>query len=398
MNVQARISETWVHSAVVYEVNTRNFSAIGDFAGVTARLVDLAELGVTVIWLMPVHPIGLLNRKGTYGSPYSVRDFYAIDPDLGTAEDLKRLIAKAHSLGLKVIIDIVADHASWDSVMMAHPDFWTRNADGAVISPVPDWTDVAGLDYGNRALRDYMIAMLQYWIREFDLDGFRCDVAGMVPTDFWNEARVALERVKPSLFMLAEWHSADLLVQAFDAVYAWPFHKALHAVFMEGAPATLLSDTWRRDRAAMPEGALELRFSDNHDERRAIARFGQRGALAASMLMFMLDGIPLLYNGQEVGDTTESCAPALFERAPIVWDNGEFRVFYQKLIALRRAHPALQQGAVEWLDGADSDRVLRFARGAFTVTINCSNQAAGELQAWGARVTGAAGETLLELP
>ena len=386
-----------MRSAVVYEVNTRNFSASGDFAGVTARLVDLAELGVTVIWLMPVHPIGVLNRKGTYGSPYSVRDFYAIDPTFGTADDLKRLIAQAHSLGLKVIIDIVADHASWDSVMMAHPEFWTRDAGGAISSPVPDWTDVAGLDYGNRALRDYMITMLQYWLREFDLDGFRCDVAGMVPTDFWNEARIAMERVKPSLFMLAEWHSADLLVQAFDAVYAWPFHKALNAVFMEGAPATLLSDTWRRDRSAMPEGALELRFSDNHDEKRAIARFGQRGALAASLLMFMLDGIPLLYNGQEVGDTTESGAPALFERVPIVWDNGEFRLSYQKLITLRRAHSALQQGPVEWLDGADSDRVLRFARGAFTVTINCSNQLAGELQAWGARVTGAAGETLLEL-
>ncbi len=397
MTVQARVSEHWVRSAVVYEVNTRNFSADGDFAGVTARLDDLTQLGVTVIWLMPVHPIGVLNRKGTFGSPYSVRDFYAIDPAFGTAEDLRKMIAQAHSLGLKVIIDIVADHASWDSVMMAHPEFWTRDGGGKIISPVPDWTDVAGLDYGNRALRDYMIAMLQYWLREFDLDGFRCDVAGMVPIDFWNEARVAMERVNPSLFMLAEWHSPDLLLQAFDAVYAWPFHKALHAVFMEGASATQLRDTWRKDREAMPEGALELRFSDNHDEKRAIARFGERGALAASVLVFMLDGIPLLYNGQEVADTAESGAPALFERVSISWDKGDCRAFYRQLIALRRAHSALQQGPVEWLDGPDSDRVTRFARGAFTVTINCSNRPAGEFNAWGARVTGAAGETLLEL-
>lgn len=376
---------------MVYELNTRNFSAAGDFAGVTARLENLARLGVTVVWLMPVHPIGVLHRKGTFGSPYSVRDFYAIDPAFGTASDLKALVARAHFLGLRVIIDIVANHAAWDSVMMAHVEFWKRDAAGAMVSPVPDWTDVAGLDYGSRALRDYMIEMLSYWIREFDLDGFRCDVAGMVPTDFWNEARVALERVKPSLFMLAEWYSADLLVEAFDAGYAWPFHKALHAVFMNGAPASQLRDVWREERAALPEGALELRFSDNHDEKRAITRFGERGALAASVLIFMLDGIPLLYNGQEVGDTAESGAPALFERMPIFWDHGvrrpEFRPFYETLIALRRANAELRQGSeVEWLEGADSDRVVRFARGKFTVAVNCSNRPAGNLRAWGARV------------
>ena len=400
------MSADWVRSAVVYEVNTRNFSARGDFEGVCARLEDLAHLGVTVVWLMPVHPIGVLKRKGTYGSPYSVRDYYAIDPSFGTEADLKRLVARAHGLGLRVIIDIVANHAAWDSVMMDHPEFWKHDAAGTIVSPLPDWTDVAGLDYGSRALRDYMIAMLSYWIREFDLDGLRCDVAGMVPTEFWNEARLALERVKPSWFMLAEWHSADLLTQAFDADYAWPFHKALNAVFMDGAPATRLRDVWLAERAVLPERALELRFSDNHDEKRAIARFGERGALAASVLMFMLDGIPLLYNGQEVGDTAESGAPALFERVPIFWDNGvrrpEFRPFYEKLIALRRAHPALQQGAVEWLEGAHADCVLRFERRLgdeqFTVAINCSNRPAGDLRAWGARVQNAAGETVLELP
>ena len=403
MTLKARKSAQWIRSAVVYEVNTRNFSPGGDFDGVTARLDDLARLGVTVLWLMPVHPVGVLNRKGTHGSPYSVRDYYAIDQSFGTAADLRLLIARAHALGLRVIIDIVANHAAWDSVMMARPEFWKHDSNGAIISPAPDWTDVAALDYGNRGLREYMIAMLEYWIREFDLDGFRCDVAGLVPTDFWNEARRALDQVKPELFMLAEWHSPDLLIEAFDAGYAWPFHKTLNAVFMDGAPATRLRDAWQEERATMPDDALELRFSDNHDEKRAIARFGERGALAASVLMFMLDGIPLLYNGQEAGDTAESGAPALFERLPIFWENSvrrpQFRPFYEKLIALRKAHPALQQGSVEWIDGPDADRVVRFERHAgderFAVAINCSNRPTADLKAWGARVTGPA---TLELP
>ena len=258
---------------------------------------------------------------------------------------------------------------------------------GAIVSPEPEWTDVAALEYSSAALRRYMTEMLCYWLREFDLDGFRCDVAGMVPTDFWDEARPALDRVKPELFMLAEWHSADLLTRAFDVDYAWPFHKALNAVFMDGAPATRLRDVWLEERAALPAGALELRFSDNHDEKRAIARFGERGALAASVLMFTLDGVPLLYNGQEVGDTTESGAPALFERLPIFWANEvrrpAFRLFYQKLIALRKANVELQQGPVEWVDGPDADRVVRFRRGKFGVAINCSNRPAGLFKAWG---------------
>lgn len=407
MALRARVSAEWVRSAVVYQVNTRNFSASGNFAGVTARLEELARLGVTVLWLMPVHPVGVLNRKGTYGSPYSVRDYYAIDPAFGTAADLRNLVDSAHRLGLKVIIDIVANHTAWDSVMMSTPQFYKHNDQGEIVSPAPDWEDVAGLDYTNAELRRYMTEMLVYWVREFQLDGFRCDVAGMVPTDFWESARVALEQVRADLILLAEWHSADLLVKAFDADYAWPFHKTLTAVFLEGAPASRLREVWLEERSTLPDGALELRFSDNHDERRAIARFGEGGALAASLLMFTLDGIPLLYNGMEVGDTAESGAPALFERVPIFWGNEvrrpQFRPFYTQLIALRKSHQALQQGEVEWLDSPEPDHILRYARTAgeerFEVVINCSNRPAGDLKAWGGRVVDArTAAVLLELP
>ena len=173
---------------MVYEINVRTFSPAGNFQGVTARLGDLSKLGVNLLWLMPIHPNGQLNKKGTLGSPYAVRDYYAIEPTFGTAADLHALIDGAHRLGMRVIIDIVANHTAWDSVMMAHPEFYKKDASGHIISPIPDWADVAGLDYRNADLREYMTKMLEYWLREFHLDGFRCDAAAMVPASFWEQA------------------------------------------------------------------------------------------------------------------------------------------------------------------------------------------------------------------
>ena len=389
----ARHSPGWLRDGVIYEVNTRTFSAAGNFRGVTEQLPRLKELGVNILWLMPVHPVGRERSKGTLGSPYAVRDYFAINPDYGTAEDLRRLVTEAHRDGFKVIIDIVANHTAWDSVMMKTPAFYKHDAAGKIISPVPDWADVAGLDYGNPELRAYMTRMLVYWIREFDLDGFRCDVAGMVTTDFWEHARAELEKVKPDIMMLAEWHSPDLVAKAFDLDYSWPLHSKLTDVFKNGtAPAADLRKEWDEERRVYPKGALHLRFSDNHDEKRAIARFGERGALAASALMFSLDGVPMLYNGMEVGDTTESGAPALFERLPVFWQIGErrpeFSEFYRMMIPLRRAHAALRQGETEWLTNSDPDRVVTYVRRGggeeFLVAINCSNRAySGRVQVAG---------------
>ena len=181
-----RSSPAWVHDGVIYEIFPRAFSERGDFRGVTAQLDRLQRLGVNILWLMPIHPMGKLKSKGTLGSPYAVRDFYAIDPAYGTAEDLHRLVSEAHKRNLKVIIDIVANHTAWDSVMMAHPDWYTHDAGGHIIPPNPDWTDVADLNYGSAGLRHYMQDMLVHWLRDFDLDGFRCDFAFGVPTDFWE--------------------------------------------------------------------------------------------------------------------------------------------------------------------------------------------------------------------
>src|SRR5438874_1699139 len=377
----ARSSRPWVRDGVIYQIFPRAFSAEGNFNGVTKQLDRLKELGVTILWLMPIHPIGQEKKKGTIGSPYAVRDYYGINPDYGTKEDLKKLIAESHRRGMKVIVDIVANHTSWDSVLMKHPDWYKHDAKGNITYPY-DWTDIAALNYASPELRRYMTDMLKYWIREFDLDGFRCDVAGEVPTDFWENARAELDKIKPDIVMLAEAHKPDLELKAFELDYSWPLHSALTDVLQGRAPASDLRKAWEDEFKEWPRGALHMRFSDNHDERRAIARFGEPAALAASALMFTLDGVPLIYNGMEVGDTTESGAPALFEKLPVFWPTAErrpeFPRFYRQMSALRKASDALRRGSLEWLRNSDEARVVTYLRRRndeeVLIAINFSNR------------------------
>ncbi len=378
----ARSSQDWVKDAVIYEIFERQYSQKGDFNSITADLDRLQNLGVTVLWLMPLHPIGREKSKGTVGSPYAAKDYYAINPDYGTKADLQKLVGEAHKRNMKVIIDIVVNHTAWDSVMMKNPAFYTRDKSGKIIPPVPDWADVADLNYDNPELRKYMTEMLVSWIRNYDLDGFRCDVAGFVPTDFWENARTELEKIKPNIVMLAEWNSPDLLVKAFDIDYSWSIHSALTEVLQGAKPASSIRAAWEEDKAKFPRNSLHMRFSDNHDERRAIARFGEKGALAAQALAFTLDGVPLVYNGMESGDVTESGAPALFEKMPIFWRfaerRPEFPRFYKEMIALRKNSVALRRGDLTWLKNADENRVLTFVRKSeneeIVVAINLSNQ------------------------
>ncbi|HVV02492.1 MAG TPA: alpha-amylase family glycosyl hydrolase [Verrucomicrobiae bacterium] len=376
----ARHSPGWLRRGVVYEIFPRDFSPRGDLNGVTARLDDLADLGVTILWVMPIHPIGEKFRKGTLGSPYAVRDYYAVDPDYGTLGDFQRLVSEAHKRKLKVIMDVVADHTAWDSVMMAHPEFYKQDGNHHIIPPTPEWTDVAGLNYENAELRAYMLKMLAYWVRTCDVDGFRCDVASMVPTDFWVAARAELARIKPDIMMLAEASKPELLTEAFDIDYAWPLLGALNNVLLDDAPATALRDCWLADQRQFPKGALHLRISDDHDEPRAVARFGIRGALAASALMFSLDGVPLLYNGMEVGDATESGDPALFGKFPICWEpkGRSSRATYQALIKLRKEHRAFTDGSLAWLpcsNERDTAAVLRAGGDEeFLTVINLSSR------------------------
>ena len=377
----ARPSPAWLRSGILYEIYPRDFSVAGNLAGVTAKLDELHALGVTILWTMPIHPIGEKFRKGDFGSPYSIKDYYAVDPNYGTLADFQALVAGAHQRGMKVIMDVVANHTAWDSVMMTNKYFYKQDATGKVIPPVPEWTDVAGLNYHSAALRTYMIAMLKYWIQTCDVDGFRCDVAYMVPTDFWEQARAELTKIKPDIIMLAEASKPELLTNAFDIDYSWPLLATMNDVMLRSAPASAIRNTWEDSRRQFPKGALHLRISDDHDEARAVARYGINGALAASALMFTLDGVPLLYNGMEVGDATESGDPALFDKLTIFWSPKErprLRSIYHDLIQLRKDHPALVSDNVEWIHNSDESRLVTFVRvddkDEFFIAINLSNR------------------------
>lgn len=377
----ARSSPDWLRDGTIYEIFPRDFSAAGDINGVTEQLDRLKDLGVTILWTMPIQPIGEKGRKGDYGSPYSIRDYYAVASNYGTVDDYKRFVAEAHKRGLKVIMDLVANHTAWDSVMMTNKDFYKQDGAGHVIPPVPEWTDVAGLNYANPQLREYMITMLKYWISTCDVDGFRCDVAYMVPTDFWEEVRAELTKLKPDIMMLAEASKPELLTNAFDIDYSWPLLGTMNDVMEHGAPASNLRASWEESVRQFPTNSLHMRITDDHDEARAVSRYGIRGALAASAFMFSLDGVPLLYNGMEAGDATESGDPALFNKLPIFWHPKErppLTDIYRDLIQLRKQYAPFRNHQVVWLRNSDEADLVTLMRSdsnnEFVVVINFSNR------------------------
>jgi len=381
-NASTRKSPDWLPSAVVYEIFPRDFSQEGDLNAITARLDELKDLGVDVLWLMPIHPIGEKMKKGAIGSPFAVRDFYAINPDYGTTNDFKRLVEEAHKRGMKLIIDIVAGQTAWDSVLIEqHPEFYLKDTNGVIIPPNPAWTDVAGLNYANPDVRRYMIDMMKYWLKDFGVDGFRCDVAPTVPLDFWEAARAELEKINPQVIILADaGNKPALLSKAFDVDSSWGLIGTLNSVMDSVVPASYIKEEWVYMDQQFPKGALHLRFTDSHEEIRAVARFGIDGALAAQVLMLTLDGVPLFYNGMEVGDATESADPALFEKMPVFWHPGgrpPLRDIYRGVIKLRKQYGAFYNGEVVWLDNTASGQVVSFlrqdAKDEFLVLINLSS-------------------------
>jgi len=379
--VTGRLSPDWLRNGTVYEIFPRDFSVAGNLGGVIAKLDELHSLGVNILWTMPIHPIGEKLRNGEFGSPYSIKDYYAVDSNYGTLYDYKRLVSEAHKRGMKSIMDLVADHTAWDNVMMQHPEFYKHDAQGKIISPIPAWTDVAALNYGSPVLRRYMITMVKYWIQTCNVDGFRCDAAAMVPTDFWEQIRIELARVKPDIMMLAEASKPELLTNAFDFDYAWPLLLTMNDVFIHNAPASNIRCSWEESCARFPKDALHLRISDDHDEVRAVARHGLNGALAASALMFTLDGVPLIYNGMEAGDTSESAGGALFDKRNISWhpkDQPKLRSIYHDLIQLRQHYAAFRNSHVYWLHNSDEATLLTFLRAddkdELLIAINFSNR------------------------
>jgi glycosidase len=219
----------WSHDAVIYEVNVRQYTPEGTFDAFSKHLPRLQELGVKVLWFMPIHPISVKNRKGSLGSYYAVQDYKKVNPEFGTFDDFKKLVEQAHDMGFKVILDWVANHTGWDGTWISnHPEWYNRDSLGQIIPPVADWSDVADLNYNMSEMRAAMIDALKFWVAEANIDGYRCDVAGMVPVDFWEEARAELDKIKP-VFMLAEDESeSELLVNAFNANYGWELHHIMN--------------------------------------------------------------------------------------------------------------------------------------------------------------------------
>ena len=349
----------WAAHATIYEVNVRNYTPEGTFRAFEAHLPRLQQMGVGIVWLMPVHPIGAVGRKGALGSPYAVRDYFGVNPEFGTLDDLRHLVQTAHGLGMQVLLDWVANHTSRDNALIQeHPDWYRRDAQGALVPPVADWTDVVALDYANRDLRRYMVEALRYWVRAAGIDGYRCDVAGLVPTDFWDEARPALEALKP-VFMLAEWDElypsggltwaefdADthLLERAFDASFGLRLHYLLDRIAAGTAALHEIDAYLAAERAKYPPSVYLMHFTSNHDVNSWDGTEYERlGALALpfAVLAALLPGLPLLYSGQEAGLNRRL---AFFERDPIDWQDYPLQAFYTKLFQLKKRHPALANG------------------------------------------------------
>jgi len=335
----------WSFDKVIYEVNLRQFTESGTIRDFIQHIPRLKELGVGILWFMPIHPIGEVNRKGTLGSYYSVRDYFDVDPNLGTKDDFKEMVSEIHKHGMYVIIDWVANHTSWDNPWTAsHPDFYKKDSLGKFIPPVPDWQDVIALDYNNKGLWLEMNKALEYWVRDFDIDGYRCDVAGMVPTPYWNQIRSKLDAIKP-VFMLAEWEDPALHTDAFDMTYGWNLHHLMVDVIKGKANSIAISNLIEKELKDYPKTAFRMRFTTNHDENSwngtEFEKFGD-GAKPLAVLCTTLPGMLLIYSGQEVGNPKRL---SFFEKDGIQWKDSEFTPFYQKLTALKSLYPPLHNGS-----------------------------------------------------
>ena len=376
---------SWVPRSALYEVFVRDFSPAGTLRGVTAGLGRIQATGANVIWLMPLNPVGVVERKGPLGSPYAPQDYDAIDPALGTPADLHALVRAAHARGMKVILDWVPDHTSPDNVWVTeHPDFYYRDSLGHPLVPrdlqghFTDWTDVVQLDYHNPAMRAAMIAELRHWLVTYDLDGFRQDVAHFIPLDFWSEANTTLRAaVHRPLMLLAEAGGLEMHRAGFDLTYGWDGYGRLKAVW-RGAPVDSFVVGVVADQQGMPAGGMRMRFTTDHDEtawdRPPVILFGgSDGARAAFVAMALMPGRPLLYNGQEVESPQKD---SIFTREPIVWKQphaAQARAFYTRIIHLARTDPAFLKGDLQRVVTSDSNDVIAYARGAALVLVNARN-------------------------
>jgi cyclomaltodextrinase / maltogenic alpha-amylase / neopullulanase len=356
-------------ATVIYEANIRQHTRAGTFDAFRARLDELEEMGVGILWLMPIHPIGHVERKGTLGSYYAVRDYYDVNPEFGDLRDLDELVDAAHARGMLVILDWVANHTAWDHPWTAsQPEYYRLDDEGNFTTPNGSWTDVLQLDLSRDDTRAAMKEAMLYWVREHDIDGFRADVAELVPRAFWEDVIAEARRIRP-VYMLAEGADDWLLEAGFDATYGWGLGVTLIRVH-EGSSdamdvrAHVEERVLTLDRFGRPK--QRMHFTTNHDwnswEAVALERFGEAWE-AATVLTYTLPGTPMVYSGQVAGLDKQI---AFFDRDPIAWREHPARALYEKLGRLKNENRALlpaQRGSrFRWLDLGDPERVLAFAR------------------------------------
>lgn len=346
-----------VRSLVIYEIYVRNHGPHGTFADVEADLERISSLGVDVIWFMPIHPIGKLNKKGSLGCPYSISDYREVNPEYGTKADFARLIEKAHKLDLKVMIDVVYNHTAHDSVLVAaHPDWYHQDAAGRPVTTVPEWSDVIDLKHPNPALTDYLIETLQGWAK-FGVDGFRCDVASLLPEEFWVAARQAVAEVKPGVLWLAESVHAGFIeyrrkhglsaisdsevYRGFDLTYVYDIFPIWQAAVKGDVPVARYLEMLRFQEAIYPGNFIKMRYVENHDNERIMKTAPTRAqALAWTAFEAFNRGAFLIYGGEE---SAAEHTPSLFDADKVEWKDYELSEFLTKLTALKK-DPAQANG------------------------------------------------------
>ena len=349
--IESRLPE-WAKSANIYEVNVRQYTPEGTLTAFEANLPRLREMGVDILWFMPIQPVGVLNRKGELGSYYSISNYTAVNPEFGTMEDFVRVVNKAHELGMRVVLDWVANHTAFDHVWVTeHPDFYT--ADSAGNRPVvaidgdgkpTDWTDVADLDYSNPEMRKAMIEDMRFWLTNANIDGFRCDVAGFVPVDFWDDAVPSLKETNPDIFMLAEWENPDYL-KAFNMEYGWSMHHDMNQVAQGKKSPEVFNEYLAKIDSLYSTDDCHMLFIDNHDENSWNGTVEERMGPAAEP-MFVLattfqNGMPLIYGGQEAGLDHRL---RFFAKDTIDWTVADHSAFYTEMLKLKHDNHALWNG------------------------------------------------------
>lgn len=335
----------WTKNSVVYEVNIRQFTPEGTFNAFAAHLPRLKELGVDILWLMPINPIGVKNRKEPLGSYYSVKDYLDVNPEFGNLEDFKALVAKAHELGFHLIIDWVPNHSAWDNKLtIDHPDWYVKDAKGSFIPPIGfDWTDVIQFDWKNADLQNYMIDALKFWVN-LGVDGFRVDHPHQTPYEFWDRTRVELNKIKP-VFMVAENEDqVDFMKNGYDMSYAWELHHLMNRIAQGKDSVSSLTKYYDKEWSVFPKNVYRMVFMDNHDENSWNGTINSRMGVAQdafAVFTFTTQGVPLLYNGQEA-----CLAKSLrfFQRDTIMWDTCRLTSFYKDLITLKKSNAALANG------------------------------------------------------